>query len=274
MAFWENKKSEPKRSFRWIVNFPSNNSVPFEFIKNVTKPSFTVNSKRIQGLGYAVNMAQQVQYQPVKITLIDDQKNTVTDWVYQYFSSAGLLFDGSQAAQTCIETEYAKRRADNIEIKMLKADGTSLEIWTLHNAWVSSFEQSELTYETNDLATYTLTLTYDWFSYTINSEPKDKVSAESTGAQQSSQQEQEQNSAEEAQQERKPRPGPDPLTFPELFPPGPSVSSAYESDRRIFEYDKRGEGNAYDLKDSMTVEDIEFDVAPSGRRLLGTGRVK
>jgi hypothetical protein len=164
MTFWNDKKHEPKRTFRWRVLFTLDNStIPSHYIKNVKKPSFTFNSKKIQGLGYAINVAQQAQYDPVQITFIDDEINTVTNWVYEYFYNSGINFNGLQGAQTCIDTEKAKRNADDIEIQMLDSEGGTLETWILHNAWISSFSQSELNYENGDLATYTMTLTYDWF---------------------------------------------------------------------------------------------------------------
>jgi phage tail-like protein len=162
--WWNSKDAEPKRNFRWKLQFTlSKTAIPPQYIKSVKKPSFTFNSKRIQGLGYAVNVAQQAQYQPVEITFIDDEANTITNWIYEYFYNSGINFNGLQGAQTCIDTEKAKRNADNIEIQMVDAEGNNLEIWVLHNAWISSFSQSDLNYESNDLATYTMTFTYDWF---------------------------------------------------------------------------------------------------------------
>lgn len=170
--FWNDPRMEPKRSFRWLVQFDNLvDHIPPHFIKSVKKPSFTANSKRIQGLGYAVNVAQQIQYNPVEITCIDDQVNTLTNWVYYYFRHTGLEFNGTQGAQTCIDTDRAKNKTRNVEIVMLDADGNGIETWTLYNAWISSFNQSDLTYDTEDLATYTLTLTYDWFEYSEGTRP-------------------------------------------------------------------------------------------------------
>ena len=170
--FWNDPKMEPRRSFRCLFHFDNLvYHIPPHFIKSVKKPSFTANSKRIQGLGYAVNVAQQIQYNPVEITCIDDQVNTLTNWVYYYFRHSGIDFDGTQGAQTCINTDRAKDKTRNVEIVMLDADGNGIETWTLYNAWISSFNQSDLTYDTEDLATYTLTLTYDWFEYSEGTFP-------------------------------------------------------------------------------------------------------
>lgn len=167
--FWNDKSFEPKRNFRWLLKFDDLvNHIPPHYVKNVKKPSFTINSKRVQGIGYAINVAQQVQYQPVEITLIDDQKNTVTDFIYYYFNYAGNDFSGKQGAQTCINTNKAKNKTRNIELWMLNHNGIPIEIWTLYGAWISSFTQSDLSYENSDLATYTMTITYDYFQYGNN----------------------------------------------------------------------------------------------------------
>lgn len=170
--FWNDPKMEPKRSFRWLVQFDNLvDHIPPHFIKSVKKPSFTVNSKRVQGIGYAINVGQQIQYNPVEITCIDDRENTLTNWVYYYFNYVGNDFSGNQGAQTCINTNKAKDKTRNIEIIMLDSSGNPLETWTLHGAWISSFNQSDLSYDSEDLATYTLTITYDWFQYSEGAWP-------------------------------------------------------------------------------------------------------
>ena len=265
MTFWNDQNFEPKRVFRWKVQFTlSEQYIPSKYIKSVKKPSFTFNSKRVQGLGYAVNVAQQAQYQPVEITLIDDETNAITDWVYKYFANAGILFDGNQGAQTCIDTEKAKRNADDIEIQMIDAEGNKLEMWELKNAWISSFSQTDLNYESSDLATYTMTLTYDWFAYK-SSDKSDNIST-STSPDNTS----DTPSQEGQPKPKKPRPGPSAMEFPELFPPGPSNASAFASDRKVFEYAKTPLANVSSLDDSMTVREENYRRDSTGRRILGT----
>lgn len=179
--FWNEQSFEPKRSFRWLLKFDNLvDHIPPQYIKSVKKPSFTINSKRIQGIGYAVNVAQQIQYQPMEITLVDDQKNTVTDFIYYYFNYAGNDFSGNQGAQTCINTNRAKSKTTNIQLQMLNHNGIPVEVWTLYGAWISSFNQSDLNYDTNDLATYSLAITYDYFQYS-NNEYSSTMSKEDIG---------------------------------------------------------------------------------------------
>lgn len=265
MTFWNDQSFEPKRVFRWKVQFTLSEAyIPSKYIKSVKKPSFTFNSKRVQGLGYAVNLAQQAQYQPVEITFVDDEANTITDWIYKYFVNSGILFDGKQGAQTCIDTERAKRNADDIEIQMVDAEGNNLEMWELKNAWISSFSQSDLNYESNDLATYTMTLTYDWFAYKKTGESSN-ISTDNVSSATPPQ--------EEQPKPKKPREGPSGLEFPELFPPGPSYDSAFASDRKVFEYAKTPLANASSLDNSATAREANYTKDSTGRRILGTDSV-
>lgn len=174
--FWDDPKFEPKRTFRWIVEVDNLVAhIPPQYIVSVKKPSFTIPSKKIQGLGYALNLPQQMQFNPVEIVMIDDQKNSVTDFVYYYFAKILNNFNGKQGAQTAINHNLAKSKAAYVQITMLDAYGQRMESWILYNAWVSSFVQSDLNYVDDSLATYTLTLTYDYFEYNSNFKSYEKI---------------------------------------------------------------------------------------------------
>ena len=179
--FWNESQFEPKRTFRWQVRFDNQTfHIPPHYITSVRKPSFTIPSKRIQSIGYAVNVPQQVQFNPVEITCIDDQKNTLTDWVYYYFAYSGIPFDRDRGAQTAIDGNRAKRKTSNITISMIDHLGNEIESWILKGAWISDFKQSDLNYTEDSLATYTMVITYDFFYYSNNgfssTDNKQKVS--------------------------------------------------------------------------------------------------
>ena len=48
------------------------------------------------------------------------------------------------------------------QIIQLDAEGRAVETWTLHNAFFTSVQFSELSYDAEDLSDITLTVMYDW----------------------------------------------------------------------------------------------------------------
>ena len=61
-------------------------------------------------------------------------------------------------------TTVEKQRSlfGDVHIDQIDADGNSIERWTLRQAWVRDFTQSDLDYEADELSTIDLTFRYDW----------------------------------------------------------------------------------------------------------------
>lgn len=83
--------------------------------------------------------------------------NGPADNGYSRTSSEGTVLDFSK-----IKLQNALGR---VEIKTLDEEGKIYESWRLRNAFVTDFQPSDLTYETTNLATVKLTVSYDWAEY-------------------------------------------------------------------------------------------------------------
>lgn len=176
--FWNNPNWEPKRAFRWRLLFDDIiQHIPEHYVVKAEKPSLEFKTREVIGLGTKEKVADLGNTRPITITLIDDEYNTVVNWIYYYYKVSGLEFSKSnyihnQGGRLKIDTEKAKKKTNNIQIQMLSSDGVPIEIWELYGAYISKFEQSALEYELDGLATYTITIEYDMFEYRINSKDK------------------------------------------------------------------------------------------------------
>ena len=47
------------------------------------------------------------------------------------------------------------------DLMMTKADGTSSELWKLHNCWPTNINWNELDYSTNDIILVTVSMRFD-----------------------------------------------------------------------------------------------------------------
>ena len=183
MTFWNESNFEPKRVFRWKVSLltttPGNN-VPAFFAKKVTKPVLTVEEAEHKYLNKSFYFPGHLKWDPVTVTLIDDNSGTVVDAITSMFSNSNysVIDDGDTKSvqrpgqsNDSVATLPKQQMVDGasagqiVSIEQLDADGSVIETINLHNAWVKSFKPTELTYDTEDLSMYDVEFRYDWASY-------------------------------------------------------------------------------------------------------------
>jgi hypothetical protein len=189
MTFWNDQNFEPKRVFRWKVSLltavpgvsgGSGTTVPSFYAKKITKPVLTVEEAEHKYLNKSFYFPGHLKWDPVTVTLIDDNAGTVIDSITSMLKAANysVIAAGNTAnvqppgANTASEATLPKSTmvdgaaaGQNVEIEQLDADGTVIEKIVLHNAWVKSFKPTELTYDTEDLSMYDVEFRYDWASY-------------------------------------------------------------------------------------------------------------
>lgn len=176
--FWQQSKFEPKRDFRWRLLFDDIiYHIPEQYVVKVDKPSISFETRSIVGLGVKEKVSDIGETRPIEIDLIDDEYNTVVNFIYHYYKVCGFefsknLYTDNYGSQLKINTEKAKKKTRNIQIQVLSSEGIPIEVWELYGAYISEFRQSSLSYEKNDLSIYTIKIEYDMFEYRINSKDK------------------------------------------------------------------------------------------------------
>lgn len=181
--FWSDPGWEPKRTFRWRLEFDNLvYHIPEQYIVSVQKPSISFARREVVGLGTKEIVADLGSTRPIEIVCVDDEYSTVTNWIYYYYKVCGFHMDKEYSPEVGgklkINTQAAKDKTRNIQISMLSSGGpgttgaignpAAIESWILHGAWISEFSQSELNYKDSGLATYSLKIEYDHFEYLID----------------------------------------------------------------------------------------------------------
>ena len=172
--FWTDDEFEPKRTFRWKVEFDNLiNHIPPQYIVSVKKPGITFETIESEDLRVKKYNPGQGRFTPVEIVCIDDEQNSVTSWIdyYLYLSNFNLVLNNENGTiYMSLDSKIAKEKTRNIEIKMLNEYGYAIEIWKLKGAWISAFAQSDLNYTDSGLATYTIIIVYDGYEYLVSND--------------------------------------------------------------------------------------------------------
>lgn len=187
MAFWNDKLLEPKRNFRWILKV---DGVDFYYIKEVARPSYEVTTAEHKYINHTFYFPGRVTYNPISFKLVDAASPDAAETLRQMLFAGGYRLPTDQdVGSQSITKQGAVTALGDVQIIMMSGGGTSasganspasanqqthqpgdvVEYWTLHNAFITKIEFSQLTYENDDLADITVELRYD---YAILNDPQ------------------------------------------------------------------------------------------------------
>jgi len=178
MAFWTSAGVEPKRNFRFRVQFVSENSDGSSSViegilwwaKTVTTPSFDVGESEHHYLGGKYYFPGKVSWSEVSMTLVDPISPDAVGVMNQILINSGYMVPiGTNDDQfhTISKNRSITAGLQLIVIEVLKADGAVVEKWTLNQPFIKSAKFGDLDYSNEDLRTVDLTIRYDWASCTF-----------------------------------------------------------------------------------------------------------
>ena len=200
MAFWTTEKNEavnPKLKSRFIVEIA--NQRLFN-VKSVKKPTFTIDTKEYQLLNHKFKYPGIPNWEPVEITFVDSQMdegpNSTEKVLYQMINDSGYLIPTITSHRigneiTSISTpEKASMQSHSflsshlplqsknaaaitlgqnfggsVDIIQLNPDGSVRDKWVLHGPIIKSISFGDLSYESDDLVEYVLSIEYDFAEY-------------------------------------------------------------------------------------------------------------
>ena len=186
MAFWNDKIVEPKRKFRWLLSV---DGVPYYTIKKVNRPTYEIAEAEHKFINHTFYFPGRVTYNTVSFTIVDTASPDAAETLKQMLYASGYALPKDQNVATQTITKHggvtalgrvtiellggggkdsqspdrtAGYGAANGAVGGINDEGTVLEYWTLHNAWVKKIEFSELDYDGDDLTEITVELRYDY----------------------------------------------------------------------------------------------------------------
>jgi len=177
---------QPKRKFRFLVNFSNLGSDSIYMVTKAEKPSFELsNSTEHRVLNHTFKYPGIVKWQDISISLLDAIEPNMGSKFYNVLRNMGYIqpknLDNLAAGITKFQ---AQATLGDVVIKQLDAGGSPVagfgdsladvnvasntkyyEEWTLKNAFLKSVKFGDLSYDDEGLVTIDIGISYDFASY-------------------------------------------------------------------------------------------------------------
>lgn len=173
MPFWSTNFGEdttlkdPKRNFRFIVEFNGINATPGGalawYAKSAQKPSFAVASAEHKYLNHTFYYPGSVTWNAISITMVDPVEPDMTATFADILVQSGYSPPTDTTSLGTISKAKAAGALGIVTITQIDSDGNPLETWTLWNSFVEDVKFGDsLSYGDDGLTEVSVTLKYDW----------------------------------------------------------------------------------------------------------------
>ena len=170
MAFWTEATNEPKRSYRFLVQITGLGADDVQWwAKTFKVPSYSVTETTHNFLDNQYHFPGRVTWEEVTLELVDPQSPNAVQLTNQMIIDSGYEIKSAADAKAGPVT-LSKIKAANatsgairaVIVSIFNSDGDTIEKWTLKNPWLKGVTFADLSYESDDLRTLTVTFRYDW----------------------------------------------------------------------------------------------------------------
>lgn len=174
-GFWTQPNRDPKRAYRWLVIFPNMPNGAAWYAKKVKKPKYTTSKTEHTYLNHTFKYPGRVTWDDVTCTLVDPVSPDAAQHLAATLQASGYVIPKTFNDVTTISKKRATEMLGEVMIIQIDesiegeggnanmvAGGRPIEVWTLKNPWILDADFGELDYESDDLSTIDLTLTYDY----------------------------------------------------------------------------------------------------------------
>lgn len=184
MSFWNDANLEPKRQFRFLVDIqPGEESLQFA-VKTADRPTYTVGETTHAFFNHTFYYPGRVTWNTVTIALVDAVKPGSTELLYQYLADIGYAVPSNfnTAVGETITKKSAVSALGQVRITELGTNPENLGAsgldpeqaratyklgeWILHNPFITEVNFGSHSYESEEMVEITLTLRYDWATWT------------------------------------------------------------------------------------------------------------
>jgi hypothetical protein len=157
--------SDPKRKFRFTVEFTNIENFIW-YAKTTAKPSFQIATAEHKYLNHTFYYPGSVTWQDVSVTMVDPGDPDVAATLSDMLRTSGYKVPAGPTDDELgtMSKSQAVAAVGAVIVTQLDAEGTPIEKWTLHNAFITEIKYGELEYGGDDLTEYSVTFKYDWAS--------------------------------------------------------------------------------------------------------------
>jgi len=164
-GFWTSAEVSPKRAFRFLLTIGSMPNGATWYTKSVGKPQLTVGSESHKFLNHTFKYPGGVTWNDVSATLVDPVSPDASANLSRILRESGYRPPTDVNDTTTISKKNAVAALGSVIITQIDSEGSTVETWTLHNAWISDVAYgSDLSYDSESLTDLTIKFTYDWAS--------------------------------------------------------------------------------------------------------------
>jgi hypothetical protein len=172
--FWLNPTFEPKRQFRFLVQMSIGGQDMTFLAKSAGRPNYSISENPHQFFNHTFYYPGRVTWETVDITLVDPVQPNGAQLLYEYLGRIGVQVPVSfdAAVGTTITKDSATSGVGDIkiqEIATLPDNNTSIVEgeWKLINAFFTSVNFGDHSYDSEDMVEISLTVRYDWAEYSL-----------------------------------------------------------------------------------------------------------
>ncbi len=145
---------EPLRKNRWLLRFPADLGIQEWWLESASRPSITQQETAIPFLNTSTYVVGRYQWETIQVTLRDPIGPSASQAIMEWIRLHSESVTGRQG--------YAAGYKRDVELEMLDPTGVVVQKWILKNTMCTTANFNDLNYSTDDLASITITLRFDY----------------------------------------------------------------------------------------------------------------
>lgn len=168
MSFWNNTDLEPKRAFKYYVEFGGKSAKLQKWmVKSTDLPKFSLGKATHNYLNYEYHFPGIGKWDAMSIVLVDPMDPDAAKELMQVLHDGGYKPPQSPAEMSTV-SKAAMTNAVGSEFTIFEIDakGKTTGEWTLHAPWFEKIDFGKHDYKSEDMIELTLSMTYDYATYT------------------------------------------------------------------------------------------------------------
>jgi len=178
-SFWGDRSFEPKRQFRFLVDFDLGDMQLNFSAKGIDRPSYTIGEQSHQFFNHTFYYPGRLTWNTVTLTLVDAVTPGAADKLYGYLHDIGIADPTAGTLASVTATTITKASATNAlssvkirEIGSANADGPDPSAsgiqgeWELINPFITEVNFGAHSYDSDEMVEISVTLRFDWATYT------------------------------------------------------------------------------------------------------------
>ena len=170
--FWTSSAArDPKRAFRFTVFFTNIDGGIIWYAKSVTKPKISFGEAEHNFLNHKFYYPGRAEWDPVTLTLVDPVTPDAAGNLLSLIADTGYALPAGVASLVAGRGLSSPSKQSSVDalgeiiFNQIDQEGNPIETWTLNNAWIKDLAFGEMDYSSDDLIELTMTLRYDWASF-------------------------------------------------------------------------------------------------------------